>query len=440
MHLGPLYIGGDKGGINPLVMMLFRKSDKQVRPITPEDPEWESLELDDEADDPFQIVRYAAPAAVIRDRLDLLGFTLQASQQAFDAAARHHATAHAATMQRIASSLPGESHDEEREVLGALTASVWMEGLREIRDRGLKPTYRSDAELVALSPLLRHMLGANSDGWYGFPSGECRHVLRLAVEVCPTDDLIYDLTDLVIGGYYDSSDDVVADADDLLTKDVLETRRIIVLTEGATDKWILENSLALLRPHLADFFTFMDFEGARVAGGAGALAAMVKAFVGAGILNRVVALFDNDTAARVALRSLEAIAIPRNIAVLQYPRLDSAASYPTIGPTGLVNMDVNGFAGGIELYLGDDVLSDGGVRAPVQWKGFDESVRQYQGELIAKRQVLDRFRSRLAACEAEPARVAEYDWDDLLAILDVLCTAFHRIDEEDLVAAARAGE
>ena len=41
----------------------------------------------------------------------------------------------------------------------------------------------------------------------------------------------------------------------------------------------------------------MDFEGARVSGAAGSLAALVKAFVGAGIANRVVALFDNDTAA-----------------------------------------------------------------------------------------------------------------------------------------------
>ena len=43
---------------------------------------------------------------------------------------------------------------------------------------------------------------------------------------------------------------------------------------------------------------FMDFEGVRIGGGAGSLVNIVKAFAGAGIVNRTVALFDNDTAAR----------------------------------------------------------------------------------------------------------------------------------------------
>ena len=60
--------------------------------------------------------------------------------------------------------------------------------------------------------------------------------------------------------------------------------------------------MQLLYPHLADYFTFMDFEGARVGGGAGNLANIVKAFAGAGIVNKIIAIFDNDTAGEAAIQ------------------------------------------------------------------------------------------------------------------------------------------
>lgn len=422
-------------------MMLFRESDKRVRTITRDDPDWaEHVDPDDTDLESFEIVRYVAPASVIRDRMELMGFTLRATVRAFNAAIHTAAREHASAMFRIASSLPADFLDEDGRILTELTAESWMDGLREIRERGMRPTYRSDPELQALPPLLRYMLGRHFDGWYGFPGADVRHVIRLGVEVCPEDELIYDLTDLVLGGYFDSSDDVVADADYLLRQDFEATRRVIVLTEGATDKWILERSLRLLYPHLAEFYTFMDFEGARVAGGAGALASMVKAFVGAGILNRVVALFDNDTAGSAAMRLLDPVRMPRNIVVLQYPPLPIAAAYPTIGPSGDVEMDVNGLAASIELYLGADALSDGGKLTPVQWKGFDEGSRRYQGEILGKRLVHERFARRLVDCEACREHIGRYDWEGVRVILKRLFSAFHNVDEEELVAAAERAD
>lgn len=171
----------------------------------------------------------------------------------------------------------------------------------------------------------------HDERWHGFPSYEIRHAIRLALEVCQEDEVVYDITDLVLQQRFTSTDDMVAHADWLMTEDVARTRRVVILTEGTTDKWMIERSLELLFPHLADYYRFMDFEGARVGGGAGALAGMVKAFVGAGIANRVVALFDNDTAGAAAIRSLAQVKIPSNIKVLQYPWLPLACQYPTLG-------------------------------------------------------------------------------------------------------------
>jgi hypothetical protein len=227
---------------------------------------------------------------------------------------------------------------------------------------------------------------------------------------------------------------MVAHADLLLTEDVARTRRLVVLTEGSTDRWIIERSLGVLYPHLVDYFRFMDFEAARVAGGAGPLAGMVKAFVGAGIANRVVALFDNDTAGAAAIRSLSQIPIPPNIKVLQYPFLPLATTYPTLGPSGDVVMDVNGLACSIELYLGKDVLMSEGFLSPVQWKGFDEGLRRYQGEITNKARIQERFKAKLRDAERSTAPIQGQDWSGLSLILGQLITAFHSEDAEELLA------
>lgn len=163
-------------------------------------------------------------------------------------------------------------------------------------------------------------------------------------------------------------------------------QKIIVLTEGSTDTLILSRSLDALYPHLRDFYSFVDFTASNLAGGAGALVSTIKAFIGLGIQNRTVALFDNDTAARDALRALSSVTLPDNIKIVQLPALDFARDYPTVGPQGRTNMDINGLACSIELYLGSDVLADrehGFV--PIQWKGYNQTLGQYQGEILNKK-------------------------------------------------------
>ena len=158
-----------------------------------------------------------------------------------------------------------------------------------------------------------------------------------------------------------------------------ESSPCIILTEGSTDIAILRSALDLLYPHLVGYYTFFDFRTSNSRGGAGQLAAVVKAFVAAGIANRVIALFDNDTAARDARRSLHSIPLPPNVVVLHYPDLDLLCNYPTVGPSGASTMDINGLAASIEMYLGEDVLSTYGDLLPIHWKSFNETLYAYHG-------------------------------------------------------------
>jgi hypothetical protein len=416
-------------------MTLFRASNKRVRRIPLDSPEASRyLEAIAEMDldlKELNIVSYSAPASVVRDRLELMGFTRSTAFKVFERAVRVEEARHLRTIASIGDHLGPDFEDDDAPVLKELNAEDWMKGLQEIRQAELCSTNRFDPSTASLPPLIRYMLRHR---WLGFPSYEIRHAIRLALDVCSDDEVIYDLTDLVLGEVFGSAEEMVAYADYLSTEDVAHTRPVIVLTEGTTDKLAIERSLALLFPHLVDHFRFMDFEGARVAGGAGPLAAMVKAFVGAGISNRVIALFDNDTAATAALRPLAHIAIPPNIKVLQYPQLALAAAYPTLGPSGVAVMDVNGLAGSIELYLGRDVLETGTGFAPVQWKGFDESLRRYQGEITGKAAIQERFHAKVRAAGATPGNNPDLDWSGMTLVLDQLRTAFHDDDAAELLA------
>jgi hypothetical protein len=81
--------------------------------------------------------------------------------------------------------------------------------------------------------------------------------------------------------------------------------------------------------------------------------------------------FTLDTARRLFDESMSfAAAGILNRTIAQLPDLPMLRSYPTIGPTGPADMDVNGIAASIELYLGVDALRDDqGCLPAVQWTG-----------------------------------------------------------------------
>ena len=268
----------------------------------------------------------------------------------------------------------------------------------------------------------------NPNGWYGYPGLDLNVALRLTLEILPeADEFIYDVTDLIMGGYYSQDEDFV--------KLWAETRKTIILTEGSIDSWIISESLQLLYPHLADYFTFMDFEGARVGGGTGSLANIVKAFSGTGIVNKVVAIFDNDTAAATALRGLKFVQIPPNIKIIQLPEMDFLKNYPTLGPSGLVSMDVNGLAASIELYLGKDILVDAsGNLIPIQWAGYIPELSRYQGEIMSKEEIQKRFKQKVSACKNNKELLTKTDWGGMQAVLQSLFTVFHELDKVEILS------
>lgn len=430
LRLESLYLGSAKNEIDPLLMTLFRETDKRIVHTDVTNLELEhSYALEElEEEDTISVVQYSCSASVAKDRLELMGYTREVAELVFHQELKDEIERHEAYV----TGPHGDFWKESLVVLRDLTPGKWLTALEEIGELRLKPISLGDLEANQHPPLLQYMLTHN---WYGFPGYDQRPFLRLVLEAYPeTAELVYDLTDLYLGGWVDGTEDLVEYADHLISDNFAMSRRIIVLTEGNTDRWILERSLNLLYPHLSDYFRFLDFEGARIGGGAGALANIVKAFAGAGIINRIVAVFDNDTAAEAAVQTLDAISIPNNIAIFQYPTLELARDYPTIGPSGLVSMDVNGLAGSIELYLGTDVLrDDDGDMLPVQWRGYDRNLKKYQGEILNKATLQQEFDRKLRACEKDASQVNQYDWAGIRLIIDEMRRAFQKKDATEIL-------
>lgn len=437
-----LVIGGHgvyavKNDIDPLLMSLFRPDDKEIIQSTV--GEYAPDRVEDGTDEtPVTIVRYCCLAGEMRDRLDLMGYSLTLTEQVFERGRNGELEKLGVVIQSMVDS--GQdvvSAERERDALSRIKLADWMKGFRGIIDSDPRIT----DVLKRMSPEdmpfpMSYMFARPWTEFFGFPTYDTRIFLRAALEAVDRDVIVeQDLTDLVEGGSFETTDDLNLHADYLVTADFATTQRVVVLTEGPSDKRILESALLLRRRHLADYFSFIDFDELRVPGGAASVISFAKAFAGAGILNRVLAILDNDTAAKVAMRALRGIRLPNNVRVILLPDLPFLRSYPTLGPTGVSTFDVNGLAASLELYLGEDVLRDGnGELAPVQWRGFDESLKQYQGEVVNKATLHARFAEKVMKAAEPSATESPEDWDAMDAVLDAICGAFsHSIELDDIV-------
>lgn len=212
-----------------------------------------------------------------------------------------------------------------------------------------------------------------------------------------SDIAVLDISDLAEAGWLDY------ELDDFITVPP------IILTEGITDIKTLKKALHVIYPKLESNVRFLD-TSFRPETNAAAVVKMIKSFAAAGINNRILAILDNDAAASEAMTKLPRN-LPNNIKVIQYPELDLMTSYPTIGPQGEINMNINGLAGSIEMYMGKDILTDNdGNLELVQWGGYMKRVKKYQGSLIKKEIVSNRF-ERKDTTDVNKWQDLRYLWD-----------------------------
>ena len=255
------------------------------------------------------------------------------------------------------------------------------------------------------------------EGYWGFTDVEFNvwSVFRTLLDAFPSEmDVILDYTDLYESGW----------CDEYPTEEDYDVPKTIILTEGKFDAEVISKSIELLYPFMSKFYSFMNFSEYKVQGSTNFLTHYLKAFIAAGIQNRVIALYDNDSAGLAELMDLEKLHFPDNFRILHLPNIALANNYPTLGPNGEYCLNINGQACSIELYLGADVLSNDGKLIPVHWKGYNDKTKTYQGEVMQKGLIQSKFFNKCKTPE-NGNQILEYDdnWTEMRLLLNCLFNA-----------------
>ncbi|MEV0686759.1 hypothetical protein AB0I35_23100 [Nocardia sp. NPDC050378] len=236
----------------------------------------------------------------------------------------------------------------------------------------------------------------------------------------PNGSLTMDLSDLLAAGYCRSADALSDQAVQDLSFATANTGPIIVITEGKFDSRVLPRAMQLVRPDVAGYFRFWDIENSKAAGGTDQVVRNLRSFAAAGVMNRVIGLLDNDTAGRQAEKQLASGPLPDHYFICRLPELDFAREYPTLGPSGVAQDDVNGRACSVEFYFGERCLKgQDGYLIPVRWKSYIEGMSEYQGEISEKSVVQGRIEQMLRDVESGEKRLDE-EWNAMRTLVQTL--------------------
>jgi len=396
--LGDWELDTRKSYVSPQLTTAFHEIDKETGFI-------------EEDGDKYRYVKYVCTAEIARNRLDALGYTVKTAENILMSTRKKW-------IREYGYLLPSTPKGLKKCFLES-TIDDWIEAYRIIREnnyRGRYGDWDDEWDVVTAPNLVRLALGTGG-AFFGFPAEE-QYVLRLFLESCPKSlPVTLDVSELVSSGYYGIREKI-CDNNNYANK-------IIIITEGSTDKEFLEKSQQLLFPYMVDCYTFIDFSTFFVAGGVDKVTHIIKTFSGTGIQNKIIALFDNDAVGVREYNSLKKLKLPSNITVLKLPDIEMAKKYPTIGPTGNVTTDINGKACSLELYFGVDILqASNRVYEPIIWGGYIDPIVGYHGEIKNKGKIQNDFREKVNWTKKSTKRLKYRDWSGLRLVWEHIFNAY----------------
>lgn len=191
-------------------------------------------------------------------------------------------------------------------------------------------------------------------------------------------------------------------------------QRILVATEGASDARVLRRALDTLRPDSADFFRFIDGEERHHFWGSGNLVKFAEGLVRIDVQNQVLFLLDNDAEGVEAFLKLQQLNLPANMRAMRLPDLEEFKSFPSRGPEGVSDCDINGRAAAIECYL--DLNLEMYPPARVTWTNYKKDLDAWHGALDHKDSYIRHFLEQ----DSDRLATGSYDSSKILQLLDAL--------------------
>nr|WP_315242090.1 HEPN/Toprim-associated domain-containing protein [uncultured Flavobacterium sp.] len=418
-------IDQSKSYINTFWSCFFNEDDKRSRSVHYD--HYYTMPITD--NDEVPTFEYAASAETMKLRLEIMGYTLEKVKTKYAEGLENALK----TRQQYNTELFDSVVDNDEMHLNTLKNGGfdhWLTLIKHIFDNNI--TSYSD-NLEKYQDIYRFILDYNDideDLYLGYPNIGIGYFLRGALEaVEPCSELILDITSVVISGYYEEDQPVCSITAQMHLDSTLPFQKIIILTEGSSDSKILCRGLKLLYPKVQSYFSFLDFDSYKAEGGSAMLEKTVKSFAAAGISNKIIALFDNDAAGVAATERLKKRKFPSNFRIMNLPPIALADNYPTIGPQGKMNENVNGRACSIEMYLGLDILTDTNNHLiPVKWKNIEPQINTCQGEISRKIEMQKKYFKKVQTTIKKGSLQFEHDWTGLMLVLERIFIVASSID------------
>ncbi len=375
------------------------------REAVPYASNWHIDDMTEDEYDDIEVYAYRATVSSLNDRMNVFGITTDLASRVFAEVVAEKISKN--TEYLDSGDFKGLEQELVNEIdyLSGLTYATWCTSVKKWlahkdKRRSFNPASVMDDPLAL------------------FNYEDDRLLLRVIIDQLPIDDVIVlDLSDVYEGGWVtDKNPEILSAKEESYTKD---TAPPIIITEGVFDVYAISSALSILKPHLEGYMSFLDF-AQKNDGGASAAVRLLKSLAAAGVKNRVLAIFDNDTAAKEELVSLSGAKLPDHFGVMFYPDLPIAKNYPTSGAQGDVKMNVNGLACSVEMYLGEDALTDGnGNLLPVCWKSKMPRTGNYQGEVSQKGDIQKRYKQKVSDAKSSGIQLSQ-DWSGMELIIDAI--------------------
>jgi hypothetical protein len=197
-------------------------------------------------------------------------------------------------------------------------------------------------------------------------------------------------------------------------------QKILIATEGASDATILRLALDLLRPDVADFFSFIDTDERHHFWGTGNLVKFAEGLLRIDIQNQVLFLLDNDLEGVEAHKKLQQLKFPSNMRTMLLPDLEEFRCFPARGPQGISDSDINGRGAAIECYL--DLNLKQYPAAHVVWSNYKKECDSWHGALEHKESYMRYFMNQ----DIQSVKNGGYDISKLEKLLDALISEASR--------------
>lgn len=166
-----------------------------------------------------------------------------------------------------------------------------------------------------------------------------------------------------------------------IVKELDAQNRVLIVTEGSSDSFVLRKAIDQLYPDIADFFDFVDMDKNYPFTGTGSLYNFCMGLCRINIRNNMIIIFDNDTTGLEKYHKSLMLNKPESLIITKLPDHQDFTEILTVGPQGESIEDINGRAVAIECFLDFNSRQE---KPCIRWTSYNSSQGQYQGELVDK--------------------------------------------------------